>query len=626
MADDLAAEITLRLRAQMSGPIDEIKKLFEGLNKTVRSLDKSIMQLNDKLDALRVPSAPLDKMKELAAETNAVTEAAEKANKGLREMGRGPLGRGRGAVAGGAAIEGPKNADDSMDWLGGAIAGAIGLSAIKQLGDYQKTLRQIAITEKLSGPKADAEVARLSGLFDVLALKDRQSSQGLADAYFRMITTHMPANVVRAIMPDIGEMATAHNVSPYDLADAAFAINDSFKIGPKGMLPALEMLATAAKQAHFSIENYGQYLKEIGGVSETMGLTGRGNLDMVAAGLETVIKNSTQPNQAAADYRDFLVYLNSPQLQMAGARMGFKRRMEATQYLFSKYHIKPVGLWQMEDAAKAHGQNEVTSILQYLHRVTSPMTAGDRAKYLRTLFGNQQSAMTVQSILLHWKEYQGMMTMLAQVTAKTGATDFQTALKGANTDVQKFDEEMKQVERDIGSGLLPVLKGVNLGLGAFLNSIHDLNTVTLPILDVKLGNLALGAGAAYATLKTFGALGSKVLGKKGKPEGDSVLEDVGKRLKDGVEDAPEGLDAGPAGVVGAVIAGAIANGLEDSVSKAIYNAGGALGDAIGRALGMHVLDVHVTNSDDIGAGRHHSHNPAHLPRKTAPSGPLLNRP
>ncbi len=628
MADDLAAEITLRLRAQMSGPVDDIKKLFEGLNKTIRSLDRTIQQLSEQLDALKVPSEPVEKMRELAAETNAVAEAADKATKGLRDMGRAPVGRTRvrGDAAAAATFEGPKNADDSMDWLGGAIAGAIGLSAITQLGDYQKTLRQIAITEKLSGPKADAEVARLSGMFDMLALKDRQSSLGLADAYFRMITTHMPASVVRAIMPDIGMMATAHAVSPYDLADAAFAINDSFKIGPTGMLPALEMLATAAKQAHFSIENFGQYLKEIGGVSETMGLTGRGNLDMVAAGLETVIKNSTQPNQAAADYRDFLVYLNSPQLQMAGARMGFKHRMEATQYLFSKYHIKPIGLWQMEDSAKAHGKNEVTAILDYLHRVTAPMTAGDRAKYLRTLFGNQQSAMTVQSILLHWKDYQGMMKMLGTVTAKTGATDFQTALKGANTDVAKFDEEMRQLTRDIGNGLLPLLKGVNLALTPFMNTLHDLNTVTIPVLNAKLGDLTLGASAAYATLKTFGAVGARVMGKKGGAGSESVLEEIGTRVEAGIKDAPAGAEAGWPGMIAAIVAGAIGNGLEDSLSKAIYNAGGALGDAIGRALGMHVVDVHVTNSDSVLSGRHHTHNPAHLPRKTPPSGPLLNRP
>lgn len=627
MADDLVAEITLRLRAQMAGPLDEVKKLFEGLNKTIRSLDKSVAQLSEKLDALKMPVQPIEQMKELAAETTAVSDAAEKATKSLRDMGRG-TGMSR-AVRGGAAseaasLEGPKNADDAVDWLGGAIAGALGLSTVTALGDYQKRLNQIVITERLKGPQAAREAARLGAMFDSLALKDRQSSIGLADAYFRMVTTHMPPAVVKAIMPDIGMMATAHDVSPYDLADAAFAINDSFKIGPKGMLSALAMLATAAKMAHFSLGNFGEHLKSIGGIAETMGLTGRGNLDRVAAGLETVIKNTTQPGQAAQDYQDFLFYLSSPQFNMAGLRLGFKKRLAASQALFSKYHIQPVSFWQLESDANKKGVNEIDYMLQYFHNVTSRMSPGDRMKYLRTIFGNQQSANTVVSILEHWKDYHAMIAELGKVTNATGAQDFATALTGANTQVEKFDEEMRQLERDIGKFLVGPLKLVNVGLSELIKGINELNHVTIPVLNTGLGNVALGTASVYATLKAFGALSSRILGKKAKG-GESVLDDVvdaGKRAAvEGGEGAAEG---GLPGLIAGIVAGVIGNKLEDSMKNSIREAGAEVGDAIGRALGMHVVDVHVTNGD--GVGRHHTHNPARLPRKTPPSGPLLNRP
>ncbi len=628
MADDLVAEITLRLRAQMAGPLDEVKKLFEGLNKTIRSLDKSVAQLSEKLDALKMPVQPIEQMKELAAETTAVSDAAEKATKSLRDMGRG-TGMSR-AVRGGAAteaasLEGPKNADDAVDWLGGAIAGALGLSAVTALGDYQKRLNQIVITERLKGPQAAREAARLGAMFDSLALKDRQSSMGLADAYFRMVTTHMPPAVVKAIMPDIGMMATAHDVSPYDLADAAFAINDSFKIGPKGMLSALAMLATAAKMAHFSLANFGEHLKSIGGIAETMGLTGRGNLNRVAAGLETVIKNTTQPGQAAQDYQDFLFYLSSPQFNMAGLRLGFKKRLAASQALFNKYHIQPVSFWQLESDANKKGVNEIDYMLQYFHNVTSRMNPGDRMKYLRTIFGNQQSANTVVSILEHWKNYHAMIAELGKVTNATGAQDFATALTGANTDLTKFDELLRQLERDIGGGLLKPLEGANFVLGAFVQAIRDLNTIQLPLLNSGLGNLIVAVGSGVATLKTFGALRRGLLGKKGKAAGESVLDDVvdaGKRAAvEGGEGAAEG---GLPGLIAGIVAGVIGNKFEDSMKNSIREAGADVGDAIGRALGMHVVDVHVTNGD--GVGRHHTHNPARLPRKTPPSGPLLNRP
>lgn len=632
MADDLAAEITLRLRAQMSGPIDEIRKLFKSLNDTVKSLDKTVKDLAVKLDTLSISDQPLRQMKALQKEMLDVTGTARDTGKAVRDIGMGAGAGVRGERAAAArGVEGPKNAGDSVDWLGGAIAGAVGLGTITALGDYQKVLRQIAITEKLKGPKADAEVGRLGTMFNSLALKDRQSSMGLAQAYWWMITTHMPRSVVRKIMPDIGMMATAHNLQPIAVSDAAFALNSSFKIGPKGMLGALEMLATAAKQAHFTMENFGQYLKEIGGVSETMGLTGRGNADMVAAGLETVVKNATQPNQAAADYRDFLVYLNSPQFNMAGARLGFKKRIEASQWLFDKYHIRPVSFWRLEDQAKAHGQNEVSYMLNYFHRITAKMTPGDRAKYLRTVFGNQQSAQTVQSILLHWKSYQETIKLLGGVSSKTGAQDFATALKGANTSVDRFHEEIKQLERDIGQGLLPALKGVNVGLNLFLKGINGLNKVEIPVLKTGLGDLAVGAAGAYGTLKAFGALRGRVIGSRTKGAGkgggaDSPLDDVVDAAKRGVEAAPEGAEGGPWGVLGAVIAAAIGSKIEDSLSKSIKQAGADVGDLLVHALGGHVVDVNVKNAHELGSIPLPPPPPPSLPRATPPRGPFLNRP
>lgn len=490
MAQDMVASVTLRLRDQMSAGIDEIKRQFGSVQETLDRLTGVMGDLQKTLDQLKAPTALDDGLAQAATSATATVDAVkaigteatisgrkiDAMNVALRD-GVNPAGLSAAGVPLGSTPhrhgvvddEAARpalhaSADGAKDWMVdgamGAIAAVIGLDSVKSLGEYQKKLRQIVITEQLSGPAATAETHRLAALFDTLALRDRQSSSGLADAYYRMITMHIPAAVVRAIMPAIGEMATAHDVTPYSLADAAFAIQDSFKIGPSGVLPALEMLATAAKQAHFSMDNFGDYLKEIGGVAEMMGLTGRHNLDMVAAGLETVVKNSSQPNQADADYRDFLVYLNSPQLQMAGERLGFKKRLEASQYIFSKYHIKPIGLWQLEDKAKSKGQNEVEAILDYLHKVTGSMTDGDRAKYLRTLFGNQQSATTAQSILLHWSDYQAMIKRLDKVTAATGAKDFATALKGANTQVNLFDENMTQMNRGVGRVLKPLLSGV----------------------------------------------------------------------------------------------------------------------------------------------------------------------
>jgi hypothetical protein len=494
MAADMVASVTLRLRDQMSAGIDEIKREFGSVQATLDKLTVVLGDLQGTLDALRMPGAINQSLRgtigEADAAARAVTSigAAADANIDRFRAMNASLNNwtGVGAPINGVnasevpnaepsprdpiqRMGGPRRESDTIhkhtDWLTDGIIGAItiasGYDAIKKYGDYDKTLRQIAITEKLSGPAATDETLRLRAMFDHLSVKDRQSSAALADAYFRMITTHIPAPIVSEVMPDIAMMATAHDVSPYDMADAAFAINDSYKIGPNGMLPALEMLATAAKQAHFSLANFGTDLKSIGGVMNTMQLTGRDNLNMAAASLETIIKNSTQPNQAAADYRDFLVYLNSSGIQMAGERLLFKRRLAASQPLFDKYHIKPVSIWAIEDGAKAKGQNEQEAVLDYLHGITKKMPGADAAKYLNTMFGNQQSAMAVESILLHWKQYNALISKLGNVNMASGMKDFETATKGVNSAVDRLDENLTQLERGIGRHLVPALHTVN---------------------------------------------------------------------------------------------------------------------------------------------------------------------
>jgi TP901 family phage tail tape measure protein len=498
MAQDMVASVTLMLRDQMGAGIDEIKAQLAGLKPTLDNLTGVIAELDATLQKLKLPATFNSSLRTATGDAEAtakavasIGDAASAADAKLKALAipampgmggaggiynpaipdefkgpmqvpgvvpvggeAGPRGRIGGAAEGGGEFRSPM---DMMTAINDFIAAALGYEMIKGYGDFNGVLRQIAITEKLKGDAATREAHVLNKSLTALSIRTGQSAPALADAYLRMVTTHMSPGLINQIMPDVAEIASAHAVSSYDVADAAFAINDSYKIGPHGMLSALEMLATAAKQAHFSLQNFGVYLKEVGGVMATMGLTGRTNLNMAAAGLETVIKNSTQPNQAAADYRDFLVYLNSPQLQMATERLGFKRRLEASQYLWTKYNIKPVGAWQIEDAAKAHGQNEVSAILDYIHRVTRPMSASDRAKFIRTEFGNQQSAMTVQSIMLHWGQYHGLEKKLGLVTAATGASDFATAMKGANKQIDVFDADLAQLSRLIGKTLLPVL-------------------------------------------------------------------------------------------------------------------------------------------------------------------------
>ncbi|OYV89674.1 MAG: hypothetical protein B7Z57_11640 [Acidiphilium sp. 37-60-79] len=408
---------------------------------------------------------------------------------GPMQPGMGPAGGPRARQwgpndIGSTAEPGPMDAgvhapDPISDFIATAIMGAIGVESVKSRAEFNNLNLHSAITEHLHGHAARVRMRWINNDLDRLALKYRQSSDELSDAYYYLVTTHMKPALINALMPMIAKTATAYNSSPKLMGAAAFAMSDSFKIPTAQMPAALAAMAWAAKNSHFSIESMGEFLPMLGGNAATLGMTGRKNLDQIMAAVETIRKNVNQPQEAAHDLADLMNSLSSIHTAEAFSQNLFKRALKTEQPLLTKYHIKPVNLWAIEQAGVKKGESPLMAVMNYLHKMLMPMNPVDRSAFINAMFSGQGSSMAVKSMLLHWPTMNKLIAGLNTVDQQMLNTDFKTAMSGSASVVRKFNESLAQLNRGIGHTVLPAMK-------VFANSLGWIEQMEHPKIPAKM--------------------------------------------------------------------------------------------------------------------------------------------
>ncbi len=529
MAGDMVASVTLRLRDQMSVGIDQIKEQFGSVQATLDRLTGVMDRLQGTMDALRMPAqmnmalggtvteadaaatavssiglaaaANITRFTEMNAALNKWTASGGAIPPGIGatspvppDMGGAPQMPGEPGLATSPRSR-PESAAHSeaaaagTDFLTDAIMGAItvgaGLDAIKKLATYHSWLRHAAIAEHLDGAPNKLRVEEVSGMLNRIALHDRQSSLDLAQAYYFLATTQMKPTLINALMPAVAKTSTAYNTNPTLMANAAFQLSDNFKIPADQMQTVLAQMAYAAKMAHYNVEDFGAGLPALGGNAELAGLTGQHGFDVLAAALETVRKNVYLSSEATTDVNDLLGQLHSQMVNRTFDQALFKNTLKVDQPLYAKYGIKPIDLRSLENNAAAHGIDPLTAVMDYIHKTVKPMTKTDEAFFVSSLFGNQQSRTAVLSLLEHWKSNHAMIKTLGGVDKNTVATDFKTAMSGADTQLRLLDENLSQVYRNIGSEVLPALKGFTGALTFAQNWLNPKGTEKLSPVERK---------------------------------------------------------------------------------------------------------------------------------------------
>jgi TP901 family phage tail tape measure protein len=608
-ADDMVASLTLKLRDQMSGGIDEIKGSFNGLKGTLDGLNTVLGELKDVLATLKAPVnliSGLDDAKTAAGETAAAVRnigaAAIESTTKIKEMNdamRSNAGGGGGGHGGG--FNGPHNAGHAVDWFGGALAGYMGLGAIKSFADFQNTELHITITDKLSGAGAIAEQNRLTAMLDPLALKTSTSSADLADSYLFLVTTGMKKALIDQIMPALATTSTAYNVPVSEMTQAAFTLSENLKIGPQQMQQALATLAYAGKLGHFNLSDFGMFLPQLGGQMSLLGMNGMQGEDVAAAALEIGRRNTGTSGEAATNLQDLLGYITSPMgIRMFDQTKKMRDLMGApARRLFEKYHIQPLDMPAYLNAERAKGIDPINALADYFHKMLAGVSSPtDRATIVGSFLHNQQARNGLLSLVQYYDDFHKDQAQLAGVDPKTVQTDFTTAMQGSTSQVRQFDEEMTQLERDLGQGLLPLLRGTNDVLKPLLGYITKLNG-EYQIAGVGLGNLALGATASIVAFKTLTSVFGSGAGLIGRILG------VTKVAAGGATVAEAGVVARIAGVANPYIAATAAvvvaaKAIADATNKSIdaINANTAAKDKVsivdiaGGIAGAGVIPAH----------------------------------
>jgi TP901 family phage tail tape measure protein len=370
-------------------------------------------------------------------------------------------------------------ASGQVGLMGGALAG-IGLEAsIHQAAELDHVLRQITITQHMSGQTAENEINRLRHTLTADAIETGQPLQELAKAYYFLLTTGMKASTVDQLMPIHSRTATAYGVSPDAMGQAVFALHDSFGINHDDMSGALAAMAQATQEGHFGFEAMSRYLPTIGGITSQLGMKGRVSADKVFAALESVVKNAADPSQAAVDFTDMLKAMTQPYAKKAFAKQGID-----IQKVFS-------------NATKA-GQDPMEAYINELDRMTKDLSDPiAKAFRLGAVLHNMQAGTAALALLQHRDDYTRMRDELHGIGAEKLQKDFDAAMAGLMPQLLVRAQKVTALEQRMGLGFawtVPVSSALLGGIVVGLNWMDDhLPGVTNVVLGLTGGMLGLVA-------------------------------------------------------------------------------------------------------------------------------------
>ena len=395
----------------------------------------------------------------------------------------------RAGMGAAGAWAGAKGLGEKVGPIGAAVGGYGMFKSIEHYADYENGLRHMAITQKMSGLAVEAEVVRLAKNFNADALGSGQRSTGIAKAANFLLTTGMPMATVDELMPIHARAATAYNVSSDSMGQAVFALHDSFKIGHEDMPGALSAMANAAKEGHFNVENFSRHLPEIGGSMNLLGMTGRKSADIAFAALETVVKNASNPSQAATDFNDLLRYMTQPIAVRSFAHVG-------------------IDLPGVMKNAEKRGINPLYAFLGKLDQLVTGKSDVDAAFTLGKVLHNQQAGVAALSLVRHKDQFLSLADRLHGAGKETLDTDFGTAFRAPKIQMELFLELIDQISRRLGEGFTPILQAVNIGLLGLVNAMKYLDE-NVPgsvnaILRIGGALLALAVGAGLVALLMTG--------------------------------------------------------------------------------------------------------------------------
>ncbi|HQU16622.1 MAG TPA: phage tail tape measure protein [Gammaproteobacteria bacterium] len=532
MSGSMRASFTLTLNDKLTAGLANIARKFQGLDQLGKKL--TLGKLERGADTLRTLSR---EVQGLTSDFRGLSAAIDRGWAGLKRIANAPMQRLRNAGRG--MIEHGGKLQQAAMAAGGAYAI---YKPMHEYADFDRRLRQIAITEGYSGGRVGREVARLRGNFQTDALASGQSSESIAEAFQDLIRMGLTGDMAEKLLPIHSKAATAYGVSAAALGPLVGSLSSSMGIGEADMPSALAAMAMAAKHGRVGVADFSRYMPEIAGQMSMMGMKGMPGATTAFAALETVVRNSADPAAAATNFADALRYIMSPAAARAFALHGKMIPPE-----IRKMMPRGIDLPALLMNAEKKGMDPLRAVLDTLGSLVRGKSAVQGGELLGTLLHNQQAGTAIMALIAHRSDFEQMNKELGQASPATFMQDFQTMFGSLGVQMDLLTEKMAQLNQRAGEGFAPLMKPVNMAIDALMSGIGRLDQ-SFPGLGDAVLMVTGGLLGLASLLAGLGFIAPAVAGGWGLVGGGAMLAGAGAVLA-----SPAVLTAG----VGAVAGGSL---------------------------------------------------------------------
>jgi hypothetical protein len=441
---DLVASLILKLEDGITGGLRAIEDVLETIRNVAGRV--SLDTLTQSADGVTSLNTSLGRTSSLLEK---IGDMARVAGDGLMSIGRAGVGAvnelGQRLQTVHGRLHGFQEASSNLvnKGLGAAAEGFVVYEPMKKYAEFENIVRHIGITEGLSGSALDARIAKLQEFFRTDALKTGQSSESVAQAYQDLTQMGIHANLDTIIQAH-SRAATAYNTTAEALGPAVGALIQTMRV-PAGELAAtMSAMAQASKEGRFKIEDFSRELPGVASQMALLGMTGRRAADTTFAALETVMRGSSQPGQAAVNLTDLLQYIRSP---------------------FAGKHFAKQGINLHNVLERGVHQGDVLGAV--LDAVRTKVKGKDLvgfAEEFGKLFHNQQAGSALLTMTQQRGEFEKLRAQLDKIDSGVVDRDFISAFDAPSIQMRIMSESVEQLTERLGQGFLPVLKYINFAL------------------------------------------------------------------------------------------------------------------------------------------------------------------
>lgn len=160
-----------------------------------------------------------------------------------------------------------------------------------------------------------------------------------------------------------------------------------------------------------------------------------------------------------------------------------------------------VDMYGVEDAARHSGHDPLLAIMEKIDKITDH---GENTRVMGDLFRNHDSLIASHALLDNFKQYEEIHKRTSGANQKVIDADFADGIRTLKIQVDAFDESWEQLEKRMGIGFAPILGAVTTGFHGLTEAmewadkyIPGLTTGTFAVagglLAITAGMAALGA-------------------------------------------------------------------------------------------------------------------------------------